>query len=159
MGRVPALVIDGHTLGESVAILEYLEETRKERPLLPEDPYKKALVRQIVEIVNSGIQPLQNISVLDKIGGFGQDKKAWTQFFITKGMAAIEEIVAESRGKYCVGDQVTFADCCIIPQAFACARFDVDLAQFKNVKEIVDNLSELPEFKAAHASSQPDAEA
>ncbi len=78
MGRVPALVIDGHTLGESVAILEYLEETRKERPLLPEDPYKKALVRQIVEIVNSGIQPLQNISVLDKIGGFGQDKKAWT---------------------------------------------------------------------------------
>ena len=58
MGRVPALVIDGHTLGESVAIMEYLEETRKERPMLPSEPAKRALVRQLVEIVNSGMQPL-----------------------------------------------------------------------------------------------------
>ena len=68
MGRVPALIIDGHNLGESVAIMEYLEETRKERPLLPADPIKRAVVRQLVEIINSAVQPLQNISVLGKIG-------------------------------------------------------------------------------------------
>ena len=67
MARVPALYIDGHTLAESVAILEYLEETRKERPLLPSDPIKRAQVRQLVEIVNSGIQPLQNLPVLARV--------------------------------------------------------------------------------------------
>ena len=67
MARVPALVIDGHTLAEILAILEYLEETRKERPLLPSDPFKRAIVRQLVEIINSGIQPLQNLPVLAKV--------------------------------------------------------------------------------------------
>ena len=116
MGRVPALVIDGHTLAESVAILEYLEETRKERPLLPADAVKRALVRQLVEIINSGVQPLQNVSVLAKIGDeYKQDRKEWAQTYIKKGLAAFEEIVATSRGKYCVGDEVTFADACLIP--------------------------------------------
>ena len=86
------------------------------------------------------------------VGSFGQDKKTWAQTFINKGMEAFEEIVSKSRGKYCVGDQVTFADCCIIPQVFACGRFDVDVNKFKNIKQIVDNLNELPEFKAAHAN-------
>ncbi len=105
MGRVPALVIDGHTLAESVAIMEYLEETRKERPMLPSDPVKRAVVRQLVEVINSGIQPLQNISVLAKVGDeYKQDRKEWAQTYISKGMAAFEEIVATSRGRYCVGD-------------------------------------------------------
>ena len=73
-------------------------------------------------------------------------------------MTALEEVVTHTRGKYCVGDEVSFADCCIIPQAFACARFDVDINQFPNLKEIIDALSALPEFKAAHATAQPDAE-
>ncbi len=71
MGRVPALIVDGHCLGESIAIMEYLEETHKDRPLLPSDPIKRALVRQLVEIVNSGIQPLQNSSVINMIDSLG----------------------------------------------------------------------------------------
>ena len=71
MGRVPALVIDGHTLAESVSIMEYLEETRKERPMLPADPVQRATVRQLVEIINSGIQPLQNLGVLNALGELG----------------------------------------------------------------------------------------
>ncbi len=68
MGRVPALYIDGHTLAESIAIMEYLEETRKERPMLPSDPIKRATVRQLVEIINSGIQPLQNLGLMNYLG-------------------------------------------------------------------------------------------
>ena len=92
--------------------------------------------------------------MLAKVGDeYKQDKAAWARQFITKGLTAYEEIVSQTRGKYSVGDEVSFADCCIIPQAFASARFDVDISQFKNIKEIVDNLSQLPEFKAAHATA------
>ena len=86
--RVPALVIDGQILGESVAIIEYLEETRKDKKaLFPTDPVLRAKVRQLAEIINSGIQPLQNLEVLNKIeDDFKGDKKAWVQFFIRKGL-------------------------------------------------------------------------
>ena len=95
-----------------------------------------------------------------KVGDeYKQDRAAWANQFITKGLTAFEEIVSQTRGKYCVGDDVTFADCLLIPQAFASARFNVEISQFKNIKEIVDNLTQLPEFKAAHATAQPDAEA
>ena len=154
-GRVPTLIIDGHTLNESVAIIEYLEETRKERPLLPSDAYRRAQVRRLVEIVNSGIQPMQNLSVLAKVEE--KNRMEWGKHFVTKGMKALDELIGESRGKYCVGDEITVADCCLIPQVSALPRFEIDIEQFKNCKEIVVNLNLLPEFKAAHALSQPDA--
>ena len=157
MGRVPALIVNGHCLGESVAIMEYLEETHKDRPMLPSDPIKRAIVRQLVEIVNSGVQPLQNISVINMIDSFGQDKKAWTQHWIKKGLAAFEEIISTSRGKYCVGDQITFADAVLMPQLYGASRFEVDISPYKNIKEISEVLKELPEFKAAHPDVQPDA--
>ena len=94
MMRVPAIHIDGHLLAESVAIMEYLEETRKERPLLPADPFKRAQVRQLVEIINSGIQPLQNLPVLAKVGDeYKQDKMEFAATFIRRGMTAFEELV------------------------------------------------------------------
>ena len=116
MKRVPALIIDGHTIAESVAICEYIEETRNDkRALLPSDPFLRAKVRQLAEIVNSGIQPLQNLEVLNKLEEFGQDKMAWSQHFIRKGLTAYEEVLKETMGKYSVGDEVTLADCFLIP--------------------------------------------
>ena len=86
---MPALFIDGHSLGESVAIIEYLEETRKDtRQLFPSDPVLRAKARQLAEIINSGIQPLQNLEVLNKIEDeYKGDKKAWVQHFIKKGLS------------------------------------------------------------------------
>eukprot|EP00347_Sterkiella_histriomuscorum_P012165 403369644 len=158
MSRVPTLVIDGKSLAESVAIIEYIEETRPElRQLLPKDPYLRAKVRQLAEIVNSGIQPLQNLEVLNKVEEeLHGDRKAWAQHFIKKGMTAFESIVKETRGKYCVGDEVTLADVFIIPQFFACERFEVDLKQFPNLMEIRSSLELLPEFIAADQKNQPD---
>ena len=95
-----------------------------------------------MEIVNSGIQPLQNIAVLAKIGDeFKQDRKAWAQFWIRKGMAAYEQIVATSAGKYSVGDEVSFADACIVPQAYACAKHEISLDDYPTIKKLVANLS------------------
>ena len=136
MGRVPALVIDGHTLAESVSIMEYLEETRKERPMLPADPVQRATVRQLVEIINSGIQPLQNLGVLNALGELGLDKKSWAQKWIIKGLTAFEEVLQTSKGKYCVGDEVTFADACLIPQIYACGRFEVSLDPYPLLKAV-----------------------
>ncbi|CDW79894.1 maleylacetoacetate isomerase isoform 2 [Stylonychia lemnae] len=158
MNRVPALFIDGKCLGESIAIIEYLEETRPDtRKVFPSDPYLRAKARQLTEIINSGIQPLQNLEVLNKIEDeLKGDRKEWAQHFIKKGMNAFEEIIKETRGKYCIGDEVSIADVCLIPQCFAAERFGVDLATFPNIKEIRDSLTGLPEFIAGDLKSQPD---
>ena len=94
-----------------------------------------------------------------KIGDeFKQDRKAWAQLWIRKGLTAYEQILTSSHGKYSVGDEVTFADAAIIPQAYACGRFEISLDDFPLTKQVVENLGELEEFKKAHANSQPDAD-
>lgn len=114
------LCTDGHTLIESVAIMHYLEETRPQRPLLPQDVHKRAKVREIVEIICSGIQPLQNLIVLIHVGE--EKKKEWAQHWITRGFRAVEKALSTSAGKYCVGDEISMADCCLVPQVFNARR-------------------------------------
>jgi len=153
---VPTLVIDGHTLSQSVAIIEYLEETRLNFPLLPKDPVKRALVRQIVQSVVADIQPVQNLRVLKKVG---EDKKAeWAKYFIEFGFKAIEKTLNTTSGTYCVGDDITMADICLVPQVYNAGRFNVDMSQFPNIIRINETLSKLAEFQAAHPDSQPDAQ-
>ncbi|GAV06021.1 hypothetical protein RvY_16062-2 [Ramazzottius varieornatus] len=110
LGQVPALCIDGFVLTQSVAILEYLEETRPNNPLLPKEPKSRAQVRRIVETIVSGIQPHQNLPGLDIPPGTPDEwklawSKEWAQMHIKKGFAALEQMLKESPGKYCVGDQ------------------------------------------------------
>lgn len=112
--------LDGHTLIESVAIMHYLEETRPQRPLLPQDVHKRAKVREIIEIICSGIQPLQNLIVLIHVGE--EKKKEWAQHWITRGFRAVEKALSTSAGKYCVGDEISMADCCLVPQVFNARR-------------------------------------
>ncbi|TNV75651.1 hypothetical protein FGO68_gene966 [Halteria grandinella] len=159
MGRVPTLIIDGVALAESVAIMEYLDETYKYRPLLPSDPLKRASTRQLVEIINSAMQPMQNIAVLDKIGNeYKQSRKEWASFWLHKGLAAYEQILKQTAGKYSVGDQITLADACIVPQVAACSRFDISLERYLLIQRVVGNLNELEEFKRARPEAQPDAD-
>lgn len=110
-------ILDGHTLIESIAIMHYLEETRPQPPLLPQDPYNRCKVREICETIVSGIQPLQNMAVLERIG---DEKKSmdWAQHFIKRGLDGIEKLLTMSAGKYCVGDNISMADCCLVPQVF-----------------------------------------
>lgn len=102
--------------------MHYLEETRPQRPLLPQDVHKRAKVREICEIICSGIQPLQNLIVLIHVGE--EKKKEWAQHWITRGFRAVEKVLSTSAGKYCVGDEITMADCCLVPQVFNARRWE-----------------------------------
>lgn len=101
--------------------MHYLEETRPQRPLLPQDVHKRAKVREIIEIICSGIQPLQNLIVLIHVGE--EKKKEWAQHWITRGFRAVEKALSTSAGKYCVGDEISMADCCLVPQVFNARRW------------------------------------
>lgn len=159
---VPSLYIDGHLLSESMAIVEYLEETRPDaRKLMPKDPFQRALVRKICEHMNSGIQPLQNLRVINKIAeDYQGDKMAWCKYWNEFGLASLEKTLEKTAGKYCVGDEVTLADAFLVPQAWAAfTRFGVNKDNYPTIKRIYDALIELPEFKDASPQNQPDYEA
>lgn len=154
MAQVPTLEIDGIILTQSMAILEYLNDTRPEPPILPKCPLKKAIVREICECIVSGIQPLQNLAVLQKVG---ENKIEWGHYWIEKNFHALELMLSRSSGKYCVGNDVTMADMCLVPQVYnAVERFKVDLVPFPNIRRINENLSTVEAFKVSHPCIQPD---
>ncbi|XP_072424099.1 maleylacetoacetate isomerase isoform X5 [Chiloscyllium punctatum] len=155
MKQVPALAIDGIVLSQSLAIVQYLDETRPGPRLLPEDAKKRAQVRMISDHITSGIQPLQNLHVLQKIGE--EKKLEWAQHFIITGLQALESLLQYTAGQYCVGDEVTMADLCLVPQVYNAVRFKVGLTQFPTIVKINNALLELDAFKVSHPSCQPDA--
>lgn len=154
MAQVPALKIDGTELIQSMAIIEYLEETRPNPNLLPKDPVARSKVRIISECISSGIQPLQNTGILQKIGN--ERKTAWAKDVIQRGFDAVEKILKAYAGKYCVGDSITFADCCLVPQVYNANRFGVDLKPYPLIKRINDTLMQHEAFIKSHPSNQPD---
>ncbi|XP_066550643.1 maleylacetoacetate isomerase isoform X1 [Amia ocellicauda] len=153
MQQVPAVSIDGITLSQSLAIIQYLEETRPGPHLLPADPQKRAQVRMICDHIAAGIQPLQNLYVLQKIGN---EKAEWAQHFISRGFEALENILKQTAGKYCVSDEISMADICLVPQVYNANRFKVDLAPFPTIKRINKTLVEIEAFRESHPSRQPD---
>ncbi|XP_018958935.1 maleylacetoacetate isomerase-like isoform X2 [Cyprinus carpio] len=153
MQQVPAVTIDGITLSQSLAIIQYIEETRPEPRLLPADPKQRGQVRIICDIIASGIQPLQNLYVLQKIGA---EKVQWAQHFINQGFEALEPILKQTAGKYCVGDEISMADICLVPQVYNAERFKVDMSQFPTIRRLNQTLTEIDAFKISHPSCQPD---
>ncbi|CAG8734835.1 16183_t:CDS:2 [Cetraspora pellucida] len=153
---VPTLKIDGIVLTQSVAIIEYLEETRPEKPLLPKDPHKRALVRSLVQAIAGDIQPLQNLRILLNIESLGGDKKEWAKSCISNGFEGVEKQLAKTSGKFCVGDEVTLADICLLPQVYNANRYEIDMTKFPLIQRIANDLSELEAFKKAHPDNQAD---
>jgi len=156
MAQVPTLMVDDVSLTQSLPIMEYLEEKFPSPALLPKDAIARSQVRAIAEIINSGTQPLQNLSVLQKLGDLNVDKAEWAKFYITQGLQAVETMLEKTAGKYCYGDSVSMADLCLIPQLHNAERFKVDMSAFPKIVAVQKALEELPAFKAAHAFSQPD---
>lgn len=157
---VPALEMDGRTFVESMAILEYLEETRPEPALLPKSPADRALARAMAQLVVADIQPVQNLRVLKKLDeehAIGQAGRArWARHFIAEGFGAFERMLEGSNGRVCVGEAVSFADVCLVPQVYNARRFELDLTPYPTIVRIDEALRSHPAFELAHPSKQPD---
>ncbi len=161
-GTVPTLEAEesGATVRfqQSMAILEYLEERHPSPALLPQHPYLRARARMMAELVNSGIQPLQNLKVLQHVDQvLHADKKAWAGHWIDEGLRALQKLAEETAGTWLVGEHPSFADVCLIPQLYGARRFGVDLSPYGLLLRIEANANEHPAFVAAHADKQPDA--
>jgi maleylpyruvate isomerase len=162
ISQVPTLEVteddgDKVTLTQSLAILEYLDERWPDPPILPRDPFLRARARSLAEIVNAGVQPLQNASTLAKIKALGGDEATWIRPFIAAGLAAFAKGAAEVSGTFSVGDFPTIADCCLVPQLNGARRFQVDLEPFANLLAIEAHCLPLPAFADAMPHHQPDA--
>ncbi|PRP88223.1 hypothetical protein PROFUN_04046 [Planoprotostelium fungivorum] len=158
LAEIPALKLtDGRTLTQSSAIIEYLEETHSFPSLLPLDAYKRAQVRAIVGTIVSDIHPIQNLRVQKKYSEDPDQRAAWAQYWISLGFDALEQMLAPLAGKYSVGDDVTMADVCLVPQVYNAVRWKVDMTKYPTIVRVCENLSVLPAFIAAQPSNQPDA--
>lgn len=160
---VPTLVDGDLAIGQSMAILEYLEETHPDPALLPTDPAGRARVRAIAQTIACDIHPLNNLRVLKHLKhGLGVDedtKNAWYRHWIDVGLTSVEAMLAghPATGRFCHGDQVTLADVLLVPQVFNARRFECDLSAMPTVTRIVDACSELDAFVQAEPARQPDA--
>lgn len=149
-GHVPVLEIDGKFLGESTAILEWLDENFKNKPLLPKDPWDRALVRQLAQMINAGIQPVQNLKVMKLFSEDEKKRKEWSKHWIEEGFLAYETLASQTAGKFSFGDDFSMADCCLIPQVYNAQRFSVDLASFPTIQKINGNVSQTKAYKDSH---------
>lgn len=162
-GLVPALVEDGQVFAQSLAVLEYLDETYPEPPLLPKTAADRAYVRSLAQIIGCDIHPLNNVRVLKYLKSrwnlTDDDSKEWYRHWIGEGFRSFEATLTASgrHGRYCLGDTITIADICLVPQVANARRFDCDLSAFPLSVEIAGAAAALPAFAAAHPSLQADA--
>ncbi|HEX4351591.1 MAG TPA: maleylacetoacetate isomerase [Polyangiales bacterium] len=161
--QVPTLEWDeaGATvrLTQSVAIVEYLETFKPEPPLLPRAPTARARVREAVEIVNSGIQPLQSTYVLNEARRLlsAEEANKWPGRAIQPGLRALEVHAERYAGFYSVGDELSLADAYLVPQLYNARRYGLDLSHFPRLIAVENHLNELDAFAKARPELQPDA--
>ncbi|MHB8406389.1 MAG: maleylacetoacetate isomerase [Gammaproteobacteria bacterium] len=162
-GLVPALVDHGQVLTQSLAIIEYLEETHPQPPLLPKDAPGRARVRALAQVVACDIHPLNNSRLLKylehELHADETARNIWYRYWVVEGFTALEKLLAgNSRtGKFCHGDQPTLADICLVPQVFNAKRFETDLAPFPTIRRIHDHCLTLKAFTDAAPEQQADA--
>ena len=161
-GMIPYLIDGEIGLNQSVAIIEWLDETYPEPPLLPADPLARARIRAAALTIACDIHPLNNLRVLKYLRSeFGQDQDAidtWSRHWIEAGFESLEEIAEGSSGPYLFGDTVTLADVCLVPQMYNARRMQADVARFPRLGAIDKALVALPAFNAARPEAQPDAD-
>jgi len=160
-GRVPILEIDGHRIGQSMAMIDYLDETRPEPPLLPRDPAERARVRDLKDQIVADIHPLNNTSTLARLRSqFGADDAAiarWYEHWIVRGFNVLEQMLPPT-GNVCVGSRPTLADIVLVPQVANARRYpQIDLNQFPNILRIDAALRKIKAFHDAAPDQQPEA--
>ncbi|NID15785.1 maleylacetoacetate isomerase [Luteibacter yeojuensis] len=160
--QLPTLVDDGRIVRQSMAIMEYLEETRPEPALMPADPAGRAKVRELMQAVATDIHPVGNLRVLKAIeADFGADqavKEAWSRRWIALGFDGLEKLLADgTAGRFSYGDTPSLADACLVPQYYNAVRWGVDLAPYPTIRRVVEACQALDAFRRAAPEAQPDA--
>lgn len=161
---VPALVTDNGILTQSLAIIEWLDETHPERPLLPKDPLARANVRAFAQAIACDIHPLQNLRVLDYLRNDirldSEAVTAWCQRWIGDGLEACEAVLSRNQQStdFTFGDAPSLADICLVPQLYSADRFKVSLERMPRLRAIRERCEAVPEFASAHPSVQSDSE-
>ncbi len=154
-GLVPALAIDGHMLTQSLAIIEYLSETRPQARFLPTDPLGRQRVRTLSYAIAMEIHAVCNTGVANHVvaltGGGEEARAAWMKKFIGEGLAAVETLLDNpATGTFCHGDAPTMADFCLVPQVYNAERWGANIAGLSRVRRIAETCRALPAFQAAH---------
>jgi len=159
---VPALDVGGEVLTQSLAIIEYLDETHPSPPLLPADAHGRAVVRAMAQLIACDIHPLNNLRVLRELKHeFHADEKqvkTWITGWIAEGFTALETLIGKHGKGFCFGDTPTLAECFLIPQVFSAQRYNVSLDPYPLIREINARCDDMPAFMRAHPRHQPDAD-
>jgi maleylacetoacetate isomerase/maleylpyruvate isomerase len=159
---LPTLELDdGTRLNQSLAIIEYLDETHPQPPLVPKEPLARARVRSLSQLVASEIHPLNNLRVLQHLKRLGQSQEqidTWYRHWIADGLAKLEAELKGRAGRFCHGEAPTMADCCLVPQIFNAKRYNSDLAPYPTTMRVFDECMKLEAFDRAQPTRQPDAE-
>jgi len=162
MGQLPTLQDGTFHLTQSVAIISYLDRLYPQVSLFANEPKLFARQLALCEILNSGIQPLQNIKVLNYLrANYKQNDDQiadWCRFWIEEGFGPLEQEIAKLAGRYSVGDTPSAVDCFVVPQVFNGFRYKADMKRFPSLLKIWHNCNDLEAFKKAHPDHQPDAE-
>jgi|SRR5579871_2344483 len=161
-GLVPTLQGDGGAiLTQSLAIIEWLDETHPEPPLLPEDPLRRALVRAFAQVIACDIHPVQNLKILARLRELGVAEEkvtGWAGWANREGLIACEKLIAGESGPFCFGEAPTVADLCLVPQLANARRFGVDVAAFPHLLKAEAAAKSLEAFADAAPERQSDAE-
>ena len=164
LGQVPVLQLTNSSGSEvlvtqSLAILQLLDDLHPEPALVPrDDPFARCRMWELAELINAGIQPMQNLGILQAVKGLGADPKEWASRYIKSGLTAVESMKKKTAGGFLVGNSPTVADCCLIPQLYNARRFGIDMTQFPELLQVETACTELDAFAQAHPDRQPDAE-
>ena len=160
-GLIPALELDdGSVLGQSTAILEYLEEVHPDSALLPSDPLQKAQVRSVINHIACDVHPLNNLRVLhylrDELSADQEKIGQWYAQWINSGFSSIETVLSQGSGHFCFGEAAGMADCYLIPQVYNALRFKVALESYPAILSVYNHCNSLTAFQQAHPDQQPD---
>jgi len=163
-GIVPTFIDGDNVLTQSLAIIEYLEETHPEPSLLPGTPLDRAFIRSVALQIACEIHPVDNLRVLKylkhtlKVGDEAKD--AWYRHWLESGFESLEKRLANDArvGKLCFGDTPTLADLCLVPQVYNARRFNLDMSRYPTIERIADHAAQIDAFARAAPGQQPDAE-
>lgn len=158
MQNVPMLEVDGRPLTESIAIMEWIEETYPTPALLPADAASRATVRELTQIIASGIQPIQNLKVMQFFSSDAKERERWAHHWISQGLKAVEQRLRQTAGTFAVGGELTMADLCLIPQVYNAIRFNVNLDELPICRRIYEHCLKLPSCDKAAPHNQPGAQ-